>query len=201
MMEAVLKNNGQSYNRDNPRGPGLEPMKLALWVSMASISMMFAGFLSAYIVRQAAGNWFEFTLPGLFMVSTAIILISSLTLHGSLKAFRAREERKYKALLVLSFLLGIAFIVTQYEGWMVMRGMGIDLKGNPSGAFVYVISGVHVAHVMAGLAAMVVALIHAFVLDFRVTKYRINRLEITCQYWHYVDVLWIVLYLFLTFYR
>lgn len=180
---------------------GLAPMKLALWVSLASITMMFAGFLSAYVVRQAAGNWFEFTLPKLFLVSTAIILMSSASLHGCLVAFRARKETRYKVLLVLSFLLGIAFIVTQYQGWMVMREMGIDLKGNPSGAFVYVISGVHVAHVFAGLAAMVVALIHAFTLHFRVTNYRINRLEITTQYWHYVDILWVVLYLFLTFYR
>lgn len=192
-MQVALENS----NRRN----GIHPMKLALWMSLASISMMFAGLLSAYIVRQASGNWFEFTLPNLFVVSTGIIIFSSFTLHRALTAFRQEKEWLYKGLLIFSFILGILFIVCQYQGWMAMQAAGIDIKGNPSGAFAYVISGLHVAHVFGGLAAMVVALIHAFKLDFRVTPLRINRLELTAHYWHYVDVLWVVLFLFLTYYR
>ena len=82
-----------------------------------------------------------------------------------------------------------------------MQASGIDLKGNPSGAFVYLISGVHVVHVMAGLAAWTMAIVHGFGLKFNPTPKRINRLEITAQYWHYVDLLWVVLFLFLTYYR
>ena len=176
-------------------------MKFALWLSLASITMLFAGFLSAYIVRQAAGNWFEFTLPFHFTISTGIILLSSIVLHTSVKAFRRKKESAYKSLLVIAFILGLAFVVLQYQGWMSMQAAGIDLKGNPSGAFVYMISGVHVAHVIAGIAAMLMAMIHAFWLPFYVTEKRIIRFDITAQYWHYVDLLWIVLFLFLTFYR
>jgi len=176
-------------------------LKFALWLSLASISMLFAGLLSAYIVRQAAGNWFEFTLPAYFTYSTIIIILSSLLLHGSVLAFRKEGEKMYKVLLISAFLLGVLFVILQYQGWMAMQNAGIDLKGNPSGAFVYMISGVHVAHVIAGTAAMLMAVIHAFALPFKVTEKRITRFDITAQYWHYVDLLWIVLFLFLTFYR
>ena len=176
-------------------------MKFALWLSMASITMLFAGFLSAYIVRQAAGNWFEFTLPIHFTISTGIILLSSLVLHLSVQAFKGEKEVTYKSLLVLACILGLAFVVLQYQGWTALQAAGVDLKGNPSGAFVYMISGVHVAHVIAGIAAMIMAMIHAFWLPFKVSENRIIRFDITAQYWHYVDLLWIVLFLFLTFYR
>jgi len=179
----------------------IHPLKFALWISLASISMMFAGFLSAYIVRQAAGNWFEFQLPLHFTISTIIMLISSLTLHTSLLNFKKSKEFNYKFLLGLTFILGLAFVILQYFGWLSLQTIGVDLKGNPSGAFVYVISGVHVAHVLGGLAILVVALMHAFGLPFKVTPRRINRLDLTTQYWHYVDLLWVVLFLFLTFYR
>ena len=176
-------------------------MKFALWLSLASITMLFAGLLSAYIVRQAAGNWFEFTLPIHFTISTGVIVLSSIVLHLSVKAFNGKKEAAYKSLLVIAFILGLTFVVLQYQGWITMLSAGVDLKGNPSGAFVYMISGVHVAHVIAGIAAMIVAMIHAFWLPFRVTDRRLIRFDITAQYWHYVDLLWIVLYLFLTFYR
>ncbi len=185
-------------SRQSRRIPSI---KFALWLSMASITMLFSGLLSAYIVRQAAGNWFEFTLPWHFSVSTVIIIASSVLIHLSLRAFKQQNEVTYKVLLITSALLGIAFIALQYQGWLTMQAAGVDLKGNPSGAFVYMLSGVHLAHVLAGVAAFGVALVHAFALPFIVTRQRIVRLETTAQYWHYVDVLWIVLFLFLTFYR
>ncbi len=187
-----------SYSRNRKRMPA---MKFALWLSLASITMMFAGLMSAYIVRQAAGNWFEFTLPHYFTISTMVIIMSSLVLHGSVSSFRQSQKVRYQALLILAFLLGLVFVVLQYQGWLAMQEAGVDLKGNPSGSFVYMISGLHVAHVLAGVAAMLMAIIHAFGLPFKVTDKRITRFEITAQYWHYVDLLWVVLFLFLTFYR
>ncbi|MCB0687585.1 MAG: cytochrome c oxidase subunit 3 [Saprospiraceae bacterium] len=179
----------------------LNPLKFALWISLASISMLFAGFMSAYMVRQAAGNWFEFTLPWHFTASTMIIVISSVIAHITLEQFKRGNEGAYKIFLILTFVLGLAFVILQYLGWQAMMQAGIDFKANPSGAFVYVISGVHVAHVLAGLAAWCVALVHGFGLPFKPTKKRIGRLELTAQYWHYVDLLWVVLFLFLTYYR
>ena len=189
-MEQVMTQ--VEYNRRNK----IHPHKFALWVAMASIIMMFAALTSAYLVRQAAGNWLEYRMPGIFYINTAVILLSSITLHGSYLSFKAGKELLYKGLLVISFILGIAFVVMQYYGWMALYDIGIYLTGNPSGAFFYMISGLHAAHVLGGVSALVVALIHAFVLKFKVTRKRKNRFQLVLQYWHFVDILWIYLFVF-----
>jgi len=94
---------------------GIYAPLFALWTALGSIAMMFGALTSAYLVRQAAGNWLEFRIPDVFYYSTVIILISSLTLHGSYWAFRKGKETLYKALLPLSLLFGILFIVMQYQ--------------------------------------------------------------------------------------
>ncbi len=175
--------------------------KFSLYIALGSIVMMFTAFTSAYIVRQSAGNWLEFPLPNLFYISTAIILASSLTLHLSYTFFKNAKEQLYKLLLIVSFIFGIGFVISQYYAWMELYAMGIDLKRNPSGAFVYVISGAHAAHVLGGIATFIVALIHAFALPFRVTDKRKNRFQLVLIYWHFVDFLWIYLLLFFSLQR
>jgi cytochrome c oxidase subunit 3 len=174
----------------------IHPKKFALWVGCASISMMFAAFTSAYIVRQGAGNWLEFELPSMFFWSAGVILASSATLHAAYHFFGKGNKRVYRALLITTLLLGLVFIATQYLGWQEMVAIGVPLTTNPSGDFIYAISGVHAAHVLGGVAALIVALIHAFGLPFRVTAKRKLRLEMTLTYWHFVDLLWIYLLVF-----
>lgn len=175
----------------------LNPQKFALWLAMASIIMMFTAFTSAYIVRQAAGNWLDFSVPNIFYVSTAVILLCSLSLHFSFKAFKQAKKQQYRSLMVLGFLLGLAFVILQYFGWQALFNNGIDLKGNPSGSFFYVITGVHAMHVLGGIVVLLVALFHAFSLKFRVSLKRVNRYELVVHYWHFVDFLWLYLFIFL----
>ena len=179
----------------------IHPHKFAMWVGCAALVMMFGSLTSAYIVRQAAGNWLEFKLPPIFAFSTLIILLSSLSLHSAFIAFKKGKEASYKILLIASFVLGIAFIVCQYSGWVEMKEIGIQFTLNPSGDFVYVISWLHAAHVIGGIAALTVAMVHAFGLPFKVTEKRKLRFEVTLTYWHFVDLLWVYLFLFFTFYR
>ena len=179
----------------------IHPVKFALYLSFASIIMMFAGFTSAYIVRQGAGNWADYAMPNWFFVSTAVILASSMVLHASYSAFRKGNATMYRALLVLGFCLGLTFMVTQYLGWQALHSFGVDLKANHSGAFILVITWVHAAHVLGGITALAVALVHAFLLPFKVTDKRILRFELTVQYWHFVDILWVYLILFFIFQR
>jgi len=171
----------------------IHPKKFALWVACASMMMLFAAFTSAYVVRQAAGNWLEFHLPSLFFYSTAVILLSSLTLHGSYYSFRQGNANLYRLLLIVSLLLGLGFVVMQYLGWNQLNAIGVPLDGNPAGSFVYVISGVHAAHVLGGIAAISLALIHAYVLPYKLTERRKLRFELTLTYWHFVDFLWVYL--------
>ncbi|MFZ4543263.1 MAG: cytochrome c oxidase subunit 3 [Saprospiraceae bacterium] len=175
----------------------IHPKKFGLYIAFASIIMMFTGLTSAHIVRQSAGNWLEFKIPSIFFISTFVILLSSLTLHLSYKGFLNGNERQYKWLLLLSAILGFTFIILQYEGWLQLNAIGVDLKGNPSGSFVYAISGIHAAHVLGGIGAIAIALLHAFSLKYKVTPVRKLRFELTAHYWHFVDFLWVYLIVFL----
>ncbi|MEO0340698.1 MAG: cytochrome c oxidase subunit 3 [Bacteroidota bacterium] len=168
----------------------------ALLVACASIMMMFAAFTSAYIVRQAAGNWLEFRLPNVFFVNTAVILLSSLTAHMAYRSYIKGNGQMYRLLLVVTFMLGLSFVALQYQGWLAMKEIGVELTTNPSGSFIYVISGVHVAHVLGGLAALAIALLHAYTLPYKVTEKRKLRFEMTLIYWHFVDLLWVYLLVF-----
>lgn len=158
--------------------------------------MMFGSLTSAYVVRRAQGNWVEFKLPDVFFVSTAIILISSATIQMSFNAFRRGNEKMYKGMMLTTFVLGLLFIILQYQGWLAMNEIGITLNGNPSGSFVFVISGLHAAHLLGGITALTVALIHAFYLPFKPTPRRVLRFELVTQFWHFVDVLWVYLLVF-----
>ncbi|MBK8053506.1 MAG: cytochrome c oxidase subunit 3 [Saprospiraceae bacterium] len=175
----------------------IHPHKFALWAAMASITMMFGAFTSAYIVKQAAGNWLEFAMPVAFYISTLMILISSITLHMSFKAFKSGLESRYKLFLSITLLAGLGFVVLQYFGWTSLYKIGVDLKGNVSGSFFYLLSGIHALHVLGGIAALLVAVLHAFTLKFKVTDQRINRFDLVVNYWHFVDFLWIYLFIFL----
>ncbi|MEM0993110.1 MAG: cytochrome c oxidase subunit 3 [Bacteroidota bacterium] len=172
--------------------------KFALYVGCASIMMMFAAFTSAYVVRQAAGNWLEFRLPNIFWYNTLVLVASSVTLHLSYTNFKKGNTALYRGLAMVTFFLGAAFIALQYQGWLALEGIGVELTGNPSGSFVYVISGVHVAHILGGLAVLTVAMLHAFLLPHKVTEARKLRFELTLTYWHFVDFLWIYLIVFFT---
>ncbi|WP_232826427.1 heme-copper oxidase subunit III [Lewinella sp. IMCC34183] len=179
----------------------LHPLKMVMYIGLGSLVMMFIALTSAYIVRRASGNWLEFSIPTIFYVNTLVILVSSLTLHAAYGAFKREAANAYKILLSLSFVLGIAFLVMQYLGWEELAAQGVPLKINPAGDFVYAISWLHALHVVGGLAALAVALVLAFVLKLRRTPARQLRLELTIIYWHFVDVLWIYLIVFLSLQR
>jgi cytochrome c oxidase subunit 3 len=171
--------------------------KLALYIGIGSIVMMFGALTSAYVVRRAQGNWFEFKLPDIFWFNTIVIILSSITLHFSLQAFKKGNENAYKMLLLTTFALAAVFIVLQYEGWVAMDAIGATFTANPSSSFVFVISGLHAAHVLGGMAAITTAMIYAYVLPFKPTPRRRLRFELVTQYWHFVDILWIYLIVFL----
>jgi cytochrome c oxidase subunit 3 len=191
-----LNSNNHTVNVLKPRRGVYAPL-FALWVAMAGMIMMFGSLTSAYIVRQAAGNWLEFKVPDIFFVSTIVILVSSVTLHLSYWAFKNGKESVYKLGLPLSLVLGIVFIVFQYKGWMDLYSIGVPLNGNPSGSFFYLISGLHAAHVIGGIFAIGVATLHAFSLKFKPTETRRRRFQIVLHYWHFVDFLWLYLFIFL----
>jgi cytochrome c oxidase subunit 3 len=176
----------------------IHPHKLLLWIAICSICMMFAGWTSAFLVRKAQGNWLLFPMPWSFWISTIVILTSSVTMHLTLRSFTQRKMKLYKAMLASTTFLGVAFMLLQLYGFYQLGQSGITLASNGdgvSGSFIYVISSVHILHMLGGVIALVVMYL---VVNFsKKTKiYSSTGLEILSTYWHFVDVLWIYLFLF-----
>lgn len=175
----------------------LHPHKFTMWIGLASIVMMFAGMTSAYIVKKANAQWLEFNLPTVFTYSTLVIMLSSVTIHLAVKSFKAREMNRYRALIGITAALGILFIILQYMGLMEIEANGIHLFGvesNPSASFIGIIGGLHGLHVIGGVIAILVLFLRIY---FGARKvYGSTGLEITATYWHFVDGLWVYLFVF-----
>jgi cytochrome c oxidase subunit 3 len=177
----------------------IHPHKFTLWVGIGSLLMMFAGLTSAYIVKRNQANWQTFDLPQLFWYSTAVIVLSSVTFLLAEKAFKQREMSKYRSLLSATVILGVLFIILQSLGFQQLSAKGITLQANVSYSFLYVIVGLHAAHVLGGLIALVLLFAKAF--SKKTRNYNSVPVELVSTYWHFVDVLWIYLLIFLIMIR
>jgi cytochrome c oxidase subunit 3 len=175
----------------------IHPHKFTLWVAIASILMMFAGLTSAYIVKKNSGNWLEFDLPKVFWYSTFVILLSSVMIHLAGKAFKAREVGRYRILITVTALLGLLFLALQVMGFLDLEARGIALTGaksNSASSFLLVITGLHMVHVLGGVIALLVVFIRAYAR--KVKNYSSLPIDLVSTYWHFVDVLWIYLFIF-----
>ncbi len=172
----------------------MNPLKFTLWVAIGSICMMFAALTSAYIVKKNQGNFLEFDFPMLFTISTVVILTSSLTMYLAYKAFKEQQLSKYKTLVTATFLLGVVFIVLQILGFKELGLNHIALVGNmsnPSASFFLVIVGLHIVHIVGGLLFLLIRVFK------NAEKETLNSIEMLSTYWHFVDLLWIYLFIFL----
>jgi len=173
----------------------IHPHKFTLWIGIGSILMMFAGLTSAYIVKRNQANWVTFELPSAFWYSTAIMMLSSITLFLAGRSFKERQMKKYRRLMTATIVLGVLFIVLQVIGFEQLWGIGITLQKNVSFSFLYVIVGLHALHVIGGVIALVVLFAKAF--SAKTRSYNTVPIEVTSTYWHFVDVLWLYLLFFL----
>ncbi|MBD2699623.1 heme-copper oxidase subunit III [Spirosoma sp. BT702] len=181
-----------------------EPFRFMVWLGIASSVMLFTMLLVAYVIRRAGSGWADIKLPNVFLASTFVILLSSFTLHTAHQAFRHERFGSYRTNMVTTFVLGTLFILLQGWGWYQMIQAGIGLEGNPAGGFVYIISGIHLLHILIGLIFLAIVLAEAlrrrpYIDSFVYSVNPPNRLKIKMivLYWHFVDVLWIGLFAFL----
>jgi cytochrome c oxidase subunit 3 len=174
----------------------LHPHKFTLWVAIASILMMFAGLTSAFIVKSNLVGWRQIDMPRIFWASTVAIVASSVTLQWALRSFRQRDMRLFRTLLMVTFILGVAFVVMQWVGFKELWDQQqVKFTGSTgAGQFLYVIFGLHALHVIGGIITLLVLFIKAF---FGKTKnYSPVPVEVAATYWHFVDLLWIYLLVF-----
>jgi len=177
----------------------IHPHKFTLWIAIGSITMMFAGLTSAYIIKRNQPNWLEFDLPVVFWYSTAAIVASSITIWLAVRAFRQSEMAKYRQRLVATFFLGIAFVALQVTGFVQLWNQGLTMTKNVSISFLYPIIGLHALHVAGGVIALLVMFLKAF--SRRQKSYSAVPIEMMSTYWHFVDLLWIYLLFFLLMIR
>lgn len=178
---------------------GVHPLKFVLWLLLVSIFMMFAAFTSAYIVRREEGNWLEFDLPSVLILNTIALILSSGFLQWAYVSAKRDNLANVKIGLVLAIVFGSAFLVGQWIGWGELVAHNVFFGGsasNPSGSFLYVLTGVHAFHLVTGLIFLIIVLISA--LKYNVHSKNLVRLELCTIYWHFLGALWVYLYLFLT---
>ncbi len=177
----------------------IHPHKFTLWIAIGSITMMFAGLTSAYIIKRNQPNWFEFDLPVTFWYSTAVMVASSVTIFFAVRSFREKAMAKYRQMLMATFFLGVLFIALQATGFVQLWHQGITLTKNVSVSFLYPIIGLHAVHVIGGVIALLIMFLKAF--SRKQKTYSAVPVEMISTYWHFVDLLWIYLLFFLIMIR
>ncbi len=173
----------------------IHPHKFTMWVAIGSIIMMFAGLTSAFIVKSNMVSWKPVALPVVFYISTAVILLSSVIIQMALRSFKHRAMEQYRFLIGLTLLLGIAFVVLQWMGFMSLWHQQITFRGSSgAGQFLYVIFGLHALHVIGGVVMLAVMFLKSYF--GKVKLYSSVPVEVAATYWHFVDGLWIYLLVF-----
>ena len=176
----------------------LKARKFLVWLFIISSFMIFAGLTSGYIVYTAGSpdRGLKTLLPDAFKYSTAIIIISSLTMHLAYRSAKRLQFSKQKMFLVATIILGLVFMAVQYYAWQVLIGQGVYFVNyNASQSFIYVFTGFHMVHILAGILMLVNSLSGVMKNISQVRN--LFRLEVTSIFWHFIDILWIYLYVFL----
>jgi len=177
----------------------MNPKKFAMWLFIGSVVMLFAALTSAYIVRQAEGNWLFFELPGLFTTSTIVILLSSISMQWAYWSAKKDNLEMVKILVTITSVLGLAFLVLQFEGWKELVANQVYLVGNPSGSFLYIITGLHGLHLISAIIFLLILLVATY--RYKVHSRNLTKMEMCTTYWHFLGGLWLYLFVFLLLYR
>jgi len=190
-MDHTFKDNDQQVKFDS------KPKKFIIWLFVVSSTIMFGGFTSYYIVFSGSkGKGHGLVLPDMFLYSTIVLVCSSICLFLASKALHNKGIQKQKLFLWLTLLLGVSFGYLQVEAWSSLYQSGAVLVNNNAAiSIIYIVSGIHLLHIFGGLCLISNTLIGAY------TKIAEDqqqyRMEITAIFWHFIDILWIYLYVFL----
>lgn len=171
----------------------LNTAQLGLWALLGTLTMLFAGFTSAYLVRRAGSDWQTIPLPALLWFNTLVLLASSLTLEAARASLRHYRLEALKNWLLATTVLGLTFLAGQLVVWKQLVAGGVYLPTSPHSSFFYMLTGVHGAHVVGGILVLLYALGRAW--RARWTPAEPTGLNLCATYWHFVDGLWLYLFL------
>jgi len=194
--------------KKNTEYTGVHPQMFGLWLAMAGMTMFFAALTSALILKKGDfRSWENFRLPDVFMISTGIIIMLSIVMQYALICYRKARFTAFRWLFFGGFVLGLAFLFSQWRGFVALKAMGFPLTGNISGQFIYMMAVVHGVHITIALLVTLVALIKAvrarkdplFELRNIINPKRKLQMELLVTFWHYIDIVWVYLFVFFYF--
>ncbi|KKO90913.1 MULTISPECIES: cytochrome c oxidase subunit 3 [Sphingobacterium] len=171
--------------------------KFNLWLGMLGMFMMFAALSSGFIVYTASGvdKGIKTLLPNALLYSTLVIVVSSLTMFLAHRAAKNGESSKQRLFLIATFILGVVFFALQVHAWNVLIDRGVYfVNNNASQSFIYVFIWMHLAHIIAGLIVLIGAIIGINKLP---KDGNLFRMDLASIFWHFLDLLWIYIYVFL----
>ncbi|MTG96836.1 MULTISPECIES: heme-copper oxidase subunit III [Myroides] len=178
-------------------------LKVMMLFGLGSIAMVFAGLTSAYVVSETRPDWLtDFVLPDSFLYSTIVILISSITFHLAYRAVKSEQRSKATSYLLITLILGLLFVFLQFKGFGQVIDNGYFFTGSESTittSFLYVIVIVHIVHLIGGILSLLVVIYNHFKQKYNAQQH--IGIELCAWFWHFLDVLWIYLFLFFTFYK
>jgi len=176
--------------------------KMMLYFGIASLIMSFAGWTSAFIVSSTRPDWIQnFTMPKAFLISVFVIIASSITFLIAKKGLKEENKQLTTIMLLLTFGLGILFIINQFAGFREIIDSGYNFTGptsNVTMSYIYLIAVVHIAHVVVGLICLLVVIINYFNDKYSPTS--MQGFEMAGIFWHFVDILWVYLFGFLYYF-
>lgn len=177
--------------------------KLILLFAMASMTMMFAGITSAFVVSKSRADWLkDFQLPTAFYWSTLVIIGCSVTFHLAKLAIKKDQNSKTSMYLLLTLLLGCSFVGLQFLGFNQIIAEGYYFTGQASSittTFLYIVTLVHLLHLAGGIISLLIIIYNHFKQKYNSTQ--TIGIELGAMYWHFLDVLWVYLFLFLFFFK
>ena len=178
--------------------------RIGMWVGLASVAMMFTSLSSAYIVRSASANdWTVLPLPRVLLASTALLIGSSVTLEIARRKLKAALSGPYTKWLSLTVLLGLGFLAAQVFAWRQLAGQGIYVASHPHSSFFYLLTGAHAVHLVGGLLGLTFLWLRSrqHVIEKALLAKRKAATDAVSIYWHFMDALWIYLFLLLFLWR
>jgi cytochrome c oxidase subunit 3 len=187
----------------SPQQKNNRAKKMMLWFGIVSLIMSFGGLTSAFIVSSSREDWLnDFELPNSFFISTIIITFSSLVFIAAKKALLKEKYLLSQSLVLGVFVLGLAFIYNQFLGFNELIISGYNFTGPTSNitmSYIYIIAVAHILHVIAGLISLAVVIVNHFKKQY--TPASKLGFDIASNFWHFIDLLWVYLFLFLYFFN
>jgi len=168
---------------------------VALWILLVTILMLFAGLSSAYIVLRGMSDWQSIQLPSILWLNTALLLSSSATIEAGRKSLRYGRMGALKTWIVVSAAFGFAFLAGQLYAWRQLVAAGVYLPSTLHSSFFYLLTGLHGIHLLGGVSALAYVLVKA--LRNRIEPSKDESLKLCATYWHFMDGLWVYLFVLL----